>query len=106
MRDWYALLNKIPRNRWIKLLEIIADITDRKRTELVRHMTYPYRKECRYGLPRECFDEYIEKDFEGYRFKIFKNYDLYLMRLYGDYGKLPPIEKRKIHPVSEIKLID
>ena len=106
MRDWYALLNKIPRNRWIKLLEIIADITDRKRTELVRHMTYPYRKECRYGLPRECFDEYIEKDFEGYRFKIFKNYDLYLMRLYGDYRKLPPIKKRKIHPVSEIKLID
>lgn len=106
MRSWYTLLNKIPRNGWVKLLESIADTVNRKRTGLVRHMTYPYRKECRYGLPRECFDEYIEKDFEGHWFKIFKNYDLYLTRLYGDYRKLPPIEQRKIHPVSEIKLID
>lgn len=106
LRKWYGFLNKIPRNDWVRLLEKIADITNRKRTELVRHMTYPYRKECRYGLPRECFDEYIEKDFEGYNFKIFKKYDLYLTRLYGDYMVLPPIEKRKVHPVSELKLID
>jgi lipopolysaccharide cholinephosphotransferase len=106
MRNWYVLINKIPRNDWVRLIEKIAGITNKKRTELVRHMTYPYRKQCRYGLPRECFDEYIEKDFEGYSFKIFKNYDLYLSRLYGDYMTLPPMEKRKVHPVSMIRLID
>lgn len=106
LRKWYAFLNRVPRNSWVKLLEKLAYITNKKRTKLVRHMTYPYRKECRYGLPRECFDEYIEKDFEKYNFKIFKKYDLYLTRLYGDYMVLPPLEKRKIHPVSEIKLIN
>lgn len=106
LRKWYLFINQIPRDVWINLLEFIAEITNRNRTELVRHMTYPYRKECRYGLPRVCFDEYIEKDFEGYQFKIFKNYDLYLKRLYGDYMVLPPIEKRKTHPVSKLKLID
>jgi lipopolysaccharide cholinephosphotransferase len=105
-RKLYQLLYIIPRDRWVRQLEKMAEITSRKRTELVRHMTYPYRKECRYGLPRECFDEYIDKEFEGFKFKIFKNYDLYLTRLYGDYMILPPVEKRKVHPVSKIKLID
>jgi len=68
-------------------------------------MTHPYRKACQYGLPRECFEEYIEKDFEEYSFKIFKKYDLYLSRLYGDYMVLPPEDKRKTHPVSELKLL-
>ena len=40
--------------------------------------------------------------FEGYSFMIFKKYDLYLTRLYGDYMTLPPVGERKIHPVSEI----
>lgn len=102
LRCWYKIINRIPRNRYVRLLEEIANKTNQKRTELVRHMTYPYRKECRYGLPRECFDEYIEKDFEGYSFMIFKKYDLYLTRLYGDYMTLPPVGERKIHPVSEI----
>ena len=101
---WYELLYQIPRNVWFFWIGEIAHKTNKKRHELVRHMTYPYRRECRYGLPRECFDEYIEKDFEGYWFKVFKNYDLYLSRLYGDYMVLPPEDKRKIHPVSKIKL--
>ncbi len=103
-RIWYRVLNRIPRNFWFCLIKKTACITNQKRHELVRHMTYPYRKECRYGLPRECFDEYREKDFEGYSFKIFKKYNLYLTRLYGDYMTLPPEDKRKTHPVSEIRL--
>lgn len=106
LRKFYQLLSIIPRDRWVRQLEKVAEITNKNRTELVRHMTYPYRKECRYGLPRECFDEYIDKEFEGYNFKIFKKYDLYLTRLYGAYMVLPPVEKRKVHPVSKIKLID
>lgn len=106
LRTWYKLINVIPRDRWVRQLERIAEITNRRRTELVRHMTYPYRRECKYGLPRECFDEYIEKEFEGYNFKVFKKYNLYLSKLYGKYMDLPPIEKRKVHPVSEIVLID
>ncbi len=106
LRKWYSLINKIPRNSWVRLLEKTAGHVNKKRTELVRHMTYPYRKACRYGLPGECFDAYREKDFEGYNFKIFDNYDLYLSRLYGDYMTLPPEKDRKVNPVSSIRLVE
>lgn len=104
LRSWYGMLSRIPRELWFRLIEGIAGQMNKKRCELVRHMTYPYRKECRYGLPAECFEEYTEKDFEGYRFKVFQNYRLYLTRLYGDYMTLPPEGQRKTHPVSRIKL--
>lgn len=105
MKGWFSIISKIPRDFWFKQITRLAGITNRKKSRLVRHMTYPYRKECRYGLPRECFEEYIEKDFEGHTFKIFKNYHLYLTRLYGDYMHLPPIEKRKNHPASRVELL-
>ncbi|MEY8392174.1 LicD family protein [Lachnospiraceae bacterium] len=104
MRKWFCIISKIPRNFWFKQIGWLAGITNRKESCLVRHMTYPYRKQCRYGLPRKCFDEYMDKDFEGHNFRIFKDYDLYLSRLYGNYMELPPPEKRKIHPASRVEL--
>ena len=68
---------------------------------------YQYPKRCIYGLPRECFDEMTDVDFEGYRLRGFRNSDLYLTRLYGDYMKLPPKEEQ--YPKMEItalKVID
>ena len=106
MRMWYELVYKIPRDWYFVWIEKIAAKTAKKRSELVRHMTYPYRKECRYGLPRRCFDKYIEKDFEGHSFKIFEEYDIYLRKLYGDYMKLPPVEDRKVHPASKITFVE
>lgn len=104
LRAWFYLISKIPRDWWFRRIEIIAEYTNQKESKLARHMTHPYRKECRYGLPKECFNDYIEKDFEGHIFKIFKKYDLYLTELYGDYMTMPPEEKRKVHPVSMIEL--
>lgn len=99
----YQIVSLIPRNFWFYIIEYIAGLTNRKSTSLVRHMTYPYQK-ARYGLPGHCFENYIEKDFEGHYFKIFKDYDHYLSELYGDYMTLPPVEQRKVHPVSTISL--
>ncbi len=38
--------------------------------------------------------EYIKADFEGYQFNIPKDYEDYLVHIYGDYMKLPPEEER------------
>lgn len=55
-------------------------------------------------LKREWFDDYIEVDFEGYKFLALVGYDEYLKSHYGDYMKLPPLEDRVPHHfVSEIK---
>ena len=47
------------------------------------------------------FDEVIDATFEGHTIKIMKGYDDYLTTVYGDYMKLPPIEKRVTHHAFE-----
>ena len=46
-------------------------------------------------LPKEFINDLIEVYFEGRKVYIFKNYDAYLKRLYGNYMELPPVEKRR-----------
>ena len=43
--------------------------------------------------------------FEGVELMGMKDYDIYLEYKYGNYMELPPIEKRKVHPVSKISLL-
>ncbi len=45
-------------------------------------------------MPKKYMDEYIEVEFEGDLYKAPKGYDEYLTKHYGDYMKLPPVEKR------------
>ena len=42
----------------------------------------------------EIFENYTEYTFEDYTFMGVKDYDKYLSSYYGDYMKLPPVEKR------------
>lgn len=46
--------------------------------------------------------EFIYTDFENLRIKIPKEYDALLTRMYGNYMKLPPIEKRKPHFAGDL----
>lgn len=48
-------------------------------------------------LNKEIFESYIDVPFEGHRFKIIKDYDIWLTTLYGDYMKLPPEKQRVPH---------
>ena len=100
----YRLINHISIDKCFFWLEYIAEKTNQKRTKLVRHLTCNYRRECRYGIPRECYDEFIDKEFEGHMFRISKKYDLYLSVMFGEYMVLPPMEERIIHPVSQLDL--
>lgn len=52
--------------------------------------------------PREYFDDGVYLNFEGTQFKAPKEYIKILERLYGDYMKLPPENKRVAHNIVEV----
>lgn len=52
---------------------------------------------------KSVWDKLIESDFEGHKFFIPKEYDLYLKTIYGDYMTLPPENKRQIHNIVAYK---
>lgn len=107
-RAWYRLLYKIPKKTVFNLRNHLAGYCNKEETDLYSHLLYPYpRKSCKYGMPAECFSAYVETDFEGMDFYIFKDYDKYLSILYGDYMQLPPPEKRVgCADACEIALLD
>lgn len=45
-------------------------------------------------MSMECAKKLITMEFEGHSFKVPTKYDILLKNMYGDYMKLPPIEKR------------
>jgi len=53
---------------------------------------YAYSKQC---MPREIYGEPVLMPFEDRMYYAPARYDEYLTRIYGDYMKLPPIEKRQ-----------
>ena len=59
-----------------------------------------------YGYYREWYENSREVEFEGHFFQGMQASEDYLTFTYGDYMQLPPAEKRKVHPVSEIRLIE
>ncbi|WP_254907589.1 LicD family protein [Candidatus Enterococcus lemimoniae] len=46
-------------------------------------------------FPTAWFSDFIEIEFEGYRFQTIKNFDDFLSLCYGDYMKLPPIDEQQ-----------
>jgi lipopolysaccharide cholinephosphotransferase len=52
---------------------------------------------CIEHLAVDYFNDYVDVDFEGFRFKAIRQWDAYLSKLYGDYMQLPPEEDRCQH---------
>ncbi|WP_288617925.1 phosphorylcholine transferase LicD [uncultured Eubacterium sp.] len=50
--------------------------------------------DCRRAFSSTLFDSVIEVDFEDRKYLAVAEYDSYLKKVYGDYMKLPPVEKR------------
>ena len=80
------------------------------------HSKYPYENaeyvgavECAFNskgnrFKKEWFGEILETDFEGHKLWIPAGYYEILSSVYGDYMKLPPVEKQVTHHVNKIFL--
>lgn len=53
------------------------------------------------ALKKEVYNPPIKKEFEGYEFYVPRDYDKWLSTFYGDYMKLPPLDKQKAHHNSK-----
>lgn len=71
-----------------------------KKTRMVRILMFPTPNN-EYGYYRNWYENSNEIIFEGKRFQGIRDYDSYLNFKFGNYMELPPIDKRKVHPVSQ-----
>jgi len=105
-RWWFVVLNKLAGKRVFRRYDALVRKSNRKNdTKLVRNLMFPVPN-GKEGYLREWYGESTELIFEGHRFMVNKEYRAWLEQEFGNYMELPPEEKRKTHPVVEIRLGD
>lgn len=104
MRWLYGIMSKVPEKLLKRSFNGFIKRTNRKRTGWVRILTFPTPNKA-YGYRVEWYENSIQIDFEGVSLWGIRDYDTYLSFKFGKYMELPPEEQRKIHPVSDIKLL-
>lgn len=102
-RFLYRIMSLIPMKMVIKKYQKFINAGQRKKTRLVRILTFPTPQGI-YGYKREWYTRLKLYPFENMQLPGAKDFDGYLRVKYGNYMELPPVEKRKIHPVSKLKL--
>lgn len=103
MRKWYGLLSKVPPETVFGVYRRFMEKGNRKETEMVRILTFPTPNRV-WGYYRRWYEDSVEIKFEGTAFQGIRDWDGYLTFKFGDYMTLPPEEKRKVHPVTDIQL--
>lgn len=103
MRKWYSLLDKIPEQTVFRYYHIMIHNANRKNTRMVRILMYPTPND-EWGYYRKWYENSKDIVFEGKVFRGIADYDSYLSFKFGSYMELPPEEKRKVHPVSKLKV--
>ena len=89
LRGLYCL---IPLSTLYKNANKVATWYDNAPSKRIMNLLTPYYMKEIFNA--DLYGEYTEHKFEGMTVKIVKQYDLFLKQIYGDYMKLPPIEKR------------
>jgi lipopolysaccharide cholinephosphotransferase len=97
----YKMLNLLPEKALKSNYAYYVKFRNRKKTRMVKCLTFPACNRV-YGYKRNWYEDTIDIQFENVTLKASRDFDEYLRFLYGDYLKLPPVEKRKIHPVSKL----
>lgn len=105
-KQWlYKLLNKVPENKVRQMYHNLILKHKSSETKVVRTLTFPAPKPL-HGYYRKWFAETAPIQFEGHTFEGVKDYDGWLSYEFGNYMEIPPKDKQKAHPVTDIKLID
>jgi len=99
----YKLLYLIPEKTITKSYQRFINRCGKKETKEVRILTFPTPKKV-FGYDRKWYTELDNYEFEGKNFPGAKDYSGYLSVKYKNFMDLPPIEKRKTHPISKLTL--
>ena len=103
MRLWFGLLNLIPLKLVRRHLKGLINRCCKIKSREVRILLMPPpNSELCYH--RKWFESSVPMMFEGVELQGVEDFDGFLTWEFGDYMKLPPQEKRKVHPVSDIRL--
>jgi len=108
---WQRLLFRsmdfVPRKTLVASFEkFIEKCNKYKDSKLVRILTFPTPKgDGLFGYERRWYEELAIYPFEELNLPGPKDYAGYLQVKYGDYMKMPPENKRKVHPISKLKLL-
>lgn len=104
IRAVYKIMRLIPINVIIKNYQHFIDNGQKRKSKLVRILTFPTPKGI-YGYERKWYTDLARYQFDDMELPGARDYDGYLQVKYGDYMKMPPVEKRKVHPISKLKLL-
>lgn len=102
-RQVYKLLNRIPDRKVFRYYHNMIRRANRRQTQMVRILMFPTPNR-EWGYYRRWYENSSNMLFEGKVFRGIRDYDEYLSFKFGDYMELPPVEKRKVHPVSAIRM--
>jgi lipopolysaccharide cholinephosphotransferase len=101
----YQMLSKVPDKKLYRSYYRYIEKVNEKKTKRVRISTIPLPG-GKDGYLREYLLNTVTIYFEGIKLKGIKDYDGYLTFKYGSYMELPPVEKRRTHPISSLSLIE
>lgn len=105
IRYVYKIMRLIPMKVIIKSYQRFIDTGQRRKTRLVRILTFPTPKGI-YGYKRAWYTHLKLYKFGEMKLPGAQDYDGYLQAKYGKYMELPSMEKRKTHPISKLKLLE
>lgn len=100
----FEVLDKIPEEKVFRYYHQMIRRANKKKTRMVRILMFPTPND-EWGYYRCWYEKSADIGFEGVVFQGIKDYDSYLSFKFGEYMELPPVEKRKVHPVSELELM-
>ena len=103
-RGVFTLMDCIPEKVVLSRLDRIIQRAEKRDSDWVRILTFPTPNR-KWGYLRRWYEGSEEAVFEGYCFPGVRDPEDYLSFKFGEYMKLPPQEQRKVHPVSDIKLL-